>query len=88
MKVLKNYIIITRRNGKQKVYTAEKYKWMRRIKTAAVIVFSLAVLILMCGAVIIDDHPLRPFQLVMLVGLGVAGIVGGVYMMSEDKDRK
>lgn len=53
---MKNFIKITSKSGKKKVYPIDKYRLIIAVKTGAVIIAAIAVVILFCGAVVNERH--------------------------------
>lgn len=82
----KSYIIITHSNGKRRVYSTEKYLLIRRLKFAGAIIAAIAVMLLMCGMAVVEDHPVMPLQLVFFLGVGLAVLISLIYSYVSYKE--
>lgn len=65
------YIIITRSDGKQKLYRTERYLLMKRLTFIGAIVAALVVMLLFCGMAIAEDGPIMPLQVMMFICFGL-----------------
>ena len=74
-----NYIVIHHSDGRVKVYTIRKYKTIRFLKSAALIVGALAAVVFFCGACAVSEHPLRPLQIVISMGISAFILVCTIY---------
>lgn len=80
----KSYIIVTRRSGKRKVYTTERYRFLKGLKFAATMLLALAVMILLCGMAAVDDCPAKAFRLIVMIGIGLLLLIMLLYRCLED----
>ena len=78
MKIIGNYIIVTHSDGRRKVYTAERYHFLHTLKRIGVILGTLLVAILFCGAALTSEHPAKWLQVVMVFGLSAFVIISAV----------
>ena len=82
-----SYILITRPNGKRKVYTAERYRLLRILKSAALILSALLAAVLFCGAAVTSEHTVKWLQAVLLFGIS-AFILAAAIVLSVTGDEK
>lgn len=77
------YITKERKNGKKKVYTAERYRFITVVKTAAVTAAAIIVAILFCGAVFDKHDTVNVLNVISIVSAAVVVIAFGTYLLSE-----
>lgn len=81
-----SYIIVTRSNGKRKVYRTEAYMLIRRLKFAGAIIAAFAVMFLFCGMAVIEDKAAMPVQMIFFVGMGLFVLISLIYSYVSDKE--
>ena len=72
------YIEILRSNGKRKVMTVERYRLLRALKSAGLILAAVLVSILFCGAAVTSEHPAKAVQAVFLFGASAFALISAV----------
>ena len=85
---LENYIIIIRPDGKCKMYTAEKYRLLRGLKSAALILAAILVSILFCGAAVTSEYPGKVLQTVFLFGASAFALISAVVWSVTGGEKK
>lgn len=83
-----NYIIITRPDGKCKVYTAERYRLIRGLKSTGMILAAVLAAILFCGAAVTSEHPAKVVQAVFLFGASAFAIISAVVWSVTGGEKK
>ncbi len=81
-----SYIIITHSNGKRKVYRMEKYLFIKRLKLAGAIVATIAVMLMLCGMAVVEDCPIMPLQVVLMLGFGLFVLISFIYSYVSYKE--
>lgn len=69
MKLLGKYYIVTRRNGKQKLYTQAKYRLLTAVKVTGTLLGAVLIMLVLCGMVISDNSPLVDIQIIFIIGV-------------------
>lgn len=69
MKLLGKYYIVTRRNGKQKLYTQAKYRLLTAVKVTGTLLGVVLIMLMLCGMVIADNNPFVGVQITFIVGI-------------------
>lgn len=82
----KSYIIVSHRNGKRRAFTVERNKLLRGLKLGHTIAAAVGVMLLMCGMVVVGDHPAKVFQLTVLLGIGIFVVAGLICWCLGDRD--
>lgn len=77
------YITKKRKNGRKKVYTVERYRFITVIKTIAVTVAVIIVVLLFCGAVLNESGTPNVLGVTGIVTSAVVVIAFGTYLLSE-----
>ena len=77
------YITKKRKNGRKKVYTVERYRFITAIKTIAVTVAVIIVALLFCGAVLDESGTPNVLSVTGIVSAAVVVIAFGTYLLSE-----
>ena len=72
------YIEIRRSDGKCKVVTVEKYRLLRGLKSAGLILAAVLVSILFCGAAVTSEHPAKVAQAVFLFGVSAFALISAI----------
>lgn len=72
------YIEILCCSGKRKVMTAERYRLLRTLKSAALILAALLVAILFCGAAITSEHPAKVAQAIFLFSASAFALISAI----------
>ena len=85
---LSNYIIVTHSDGRYKVYTAERYRLLRILKSIGVILGTLLVAILFCGAALTSEHPAKWLQVVLVFGLSAFVLTVAIVLSVTGGDNK
>ncbi len=88
MKIIAKYILVTHSNGKQKLYSVKKYRLLTAVKIAGALLGALLTMLLMCGMVIMDQHPLMALQLVFIVGLFSELLIGAFIVKLSGRRKK
>lgn len=83
----KAFVIVIHSNGKSKIYRTERYLLIRRLKFAGAIIAAIAVMLLLCGMTVADDGPAVPYQLVVLLGIGLFALIALIYSYISDSDK-
>lgn len=77
------YKKVTLRNGKRKVYTVEKYCFIRIAKSVGVITAAIWIVFLFCGAVTDKCHISPILSITSFVTSAIVVIVFGTYILSN-----
>ena len=83
-----NYIIVIHRDGRYKVYTAERYRLIRILKSAALILAALLAAVLFCGAAVTSDHPAKWLQAVILFGISAFILIAAIVLSVTGGEKK
>ena len=73
-----NYIITIHRDGHYKVYTAERYRLIRALKSVGIILGALLVAALFCGAAVTSEHPAKIAQAIFLFGASAVALISAI----------
>ena len=72
------YIEIHRSDGTRKVYTAERYRLIRALKSVGIILGALLVAVLFCGAAVTSEHPAKIAQAIFLFGASAVVLISAI----------
>ena len=80
------YIIETKSNGERKIYRAERFILVKRLKFAGAMIAAVAVMLLFCGMALVEDGPIMPFQVVLFAGFGLMVLISLIYSYVSYKE--
>ena len=82
------YIEILRSDGKRKIMTPEKYRLLRILKSAVMILGALLAAALFCGAALTSEHPAKWLQAVILFGISAFVLVAAIVLSVTGGEKK
>lgn len=80
-----SYIIVTHSDGRRKVYRAERYSLLRKLKFAGALISAIAVMLMFCGIAATEGRPEAPLQIYLILGLGIMTLIMFICAYISDK---
>ena len=82
------YVELRRVDGKNKVMPKERYRLIRGLKSAGLILAAVLAAILFCGAAVTSEHPAKVVQAVFLFGASAFAIISAVVWSVTGSEKK